>query len=170
MRKNLLALFGALSSALVLAIPTIAQPSAGFILFGNSRDIAMDYCLDRGSADQIDTYYLEIKTQKFKYAEVIVSYPPEFNPDFSGMQVELFQTNDCRGGKPIPIESAQLDQERRRIVVVPKQAIPAGTPVRLVLSSVRNPRFSGIYQIDARLLRADVPAPVYIGSWIVSIE
>jgi len=157
---------------LPLSAPLYSQNNAGVILFGNARDVAMDYCLDSGSAGQFDRYYLEIKTQKFKYAEVIVTYPEHFSASFDPTQIELYATGggDCRSGKPIPLESAKWDKEARRITVVPKEAIPANTPVRLVLSNVRNPNFAGLYQIDAWVLRADVPAPVYIGSWILGID
>lgn len=158
-----------LLSGVVGAIPAIAQ-NAGFIIFGNTRDIAMDYCLDNGSSGQFDSYYLQVRTQKFKYAEVIVTYPDHFNADLRGSKVELFNSVECRGGRPIPLESVKIDPEARRITVVPKEPIPANTPVRLVISNVRNPNLGGMYQVDARLLRADVPAPVYIGSWIMSFD
>jgi len=150
--------------------PALAQTSAGFILFGNSRDTAMDYCLDSGSASQYDSYYLELKTQKFKYSEIIVTYPDHFTPIIDFAAIELYQNAECRGGKKIALESAQWDKEARRITVVPKEPIPANTPVRLVLSNVRNPSFAGMFQFDARVLRADVPVPVYIGSWIISLQ
>jgi len=161
-----------LVSALTLVgiAPSFAQPNPGFIIFGNSKDTAMDYCLDSGSASQYDSYYLELKTQKFKYSEIIVTYPDHFNPMTDFAAIELFQNSDCRGGKKIPLESAQWDKEARRITVIPKEPIPANTPVRLVLSNVRNPNFPGMFQIDARVLRADVPVPVYIGSWIISLQ
>ncbi len=167
-KKHLCGLVSALT--LVGYAPTFAQPNAGFIIFGNARDVAMDYCLDSGSANQYDSYYLELKTQKFKYSEVIVTYPEHFNPMADLATVELYQSAECRGGKKIPLESAQWDKEARRITVIPKEPIPANTPVRLVLSNVRNPSLPGIFQIDARVLRADVPVPVYIGSWLVSLQ
>lgn len=159
----------AVLSMLAGAMPGIAQ-NAGFIIFGNARDTAMDYCMDSGSSGQFDNYYLEIRTQKFKYAEIIVTYPEHFNADLNGSKVELFNSKECRGGRPLPLESATIDKEARRITVVPKEAIPANTPVRLVISNVRNPSFGGMYQVDARLLRADVPAPVYVGSWIMTFD
>jgi len=166
--KHLISLVSALT--LISIAPTFAQTNAGFILFGNSRDVAMDYCLDSGSANQYDSYYLELKTQKFKYSEVIVTYPEHFNPMIDFAAIELYQNSECRGGKKIAIESAQWDKEARRITVIPREPIPANTPVRLVLSNVRNPSFAGMFQIDARVLRADVPVPVYIGSWIISLQ
>jgi hypothetical protein len=151
-------------------LASLAQPNAGFILWGSAKDNALDYCLDQGAADRYDRYYLEVKSQKFKVSEVILTYTDQFTGTFDSSGIELRLSSDCRGGKSIPLESAVLDKETRRITVIPKDAIPANTPLRLVLSNVRNPYFGGLFQLDARVMRADVPVPVYIGSWIIGIE
>jgi len=169
--RNKISLLGLISAlTLIGSAPSFAQPNAGFIIFGNAREVAMDYCLDSGYANQYDSYYLELKTQKFKYSEVIVTYPEHFNPMVDFVAIELYQNRECRGGRKIPLESAQWDKEARRITIIPKEPIPADTPVRLVLSNVRNPNLAGIFQIDARVLRADVPVPVYIGSGLISLQ
>jgi hypothetical protein len=154
----------------VLPQASLAQPNAGFILWGSAKDNALDYCLDQGSADRYDRYYLEVKSQKFKVSEVILTYPEYFTGTFDPSGIELRLSGECRSGNIIPLESATLDKELRRIVVIPKDPIPANTSVRLVLSNVRNPYFGGLYQLDGRVMRADVPVPVYFGSWIVGIE
>ncbi|MEE3716435.1 DUF2808 domain-containing protein [Tumidithrix elongata RA019] len=154
----------------VLPQTSFAQTNAGFILWGNTKDNALDYCLDQGSADRYDRYYLEVKSQKFKVSEVILTYPEHYTGVFDQSGIELRLSSDCRSGKSIPLESATWDKENRRIVVVPKEAVPANTPMRLVLSNVRNPYFGGMFQLDARVMRADVPVPVYVGSWIIGID
>ncbi|NJK34731.1 MAG: DUF2808 domain-containing protein [Oscillatoriales cyanobacterium SM2_2_1] len=149
-----------------------AQTNPGFILFGSNRDNALDYCLDSGQSSANDRYYLEVKPQKFKVSEIILSFPEHYTGiiDTDLVELRVMSDGECRGGKAIPITSAKLDQSSRRLVVIPKAEIPAETRLRVVLSNVRNPNNGGFFQIDARVLRADVPVPVYIGSYIMTIN
>jgi hypothetical protein len=144
--------------------------NAGFIIFGGIKDNALDYVLDSCTSGRTDRYYLEIKPQKFKVSEVIITYPEHFNGSFDTDDMKLRVTADALGGKDLEIASATWDKETRRITIVPKEAIPSKTPLRVVLSNVRNPEYSGFYQLDGRVMRADVPVPVYIGSWMITID
>ena len=167
-----LGIVSCLAAACAVISPNMvrAQGNSGFILFGGPKDGALDYCLDNGASSRSDRYYLEVKPQSFKVSEVLISYPEHFNGSFDTSDMKLRITNQCRGGKDIEIESATWDKESRRITIIPKEAIPAKTPLRVVLSNVRNPNFSGFYQFDARLLRADIPVPVYVGSWVITLD
>ncbi len=144
--------------------------NAGFIIFGGIKDNALDYVLDSCTSGRTDRYYLEIKPQKFKVSEVIITYPEHFNGSFDTDDMKLRVTADALGGKDLEIASATWDKETRRITIVPKEAIPSKTPLRVVLSNVRNPDYSGFYQLDGRVMRADIPVPVYIGSWMITID
>ena len=161
-----------LSIACAIVSPAVvrAQSNAGFILFGGVKDSALDYCLDNGTSSRNDRYYLEVRPQSFKVSEVIITYPDHFNGSFDTDDIKLRVTGQCRGGKDLEIASATWDKETRRVTVIPKEAIPAKTALRVVLSNVRNPDYGGFYQFDGRVLRADVPVPVYIGSWVITLD
>jgi len=156
--------------ALISPSAVRAQSNAGFILFGGVKDNALDYCLDSGTSSRYDRYYLEIKPQNFKVSEIIISYPDHFSGSFDTSDMKLRITDQCRGGKELEVASATWDKESRRVTIVPKEAIPSKTALRVVLSNVRNPDYSGFYQLDARVLRADVPVPVYVGSWVITLD
>jgi hypothetical protein len=167
-----LGIVSCLAVACAVVSPSVvrAQSNAGFILFGGIKDSALDYCLDNGSSGRSDRYYLEIKPQKFKVSEVIITYPEHFTGSFDTSDMKLRVTDQCRGGKDLEIESATWDKETRRVTIVPKEAIPSKTALRVVLSNVRNPDYSGFYQLDARVMRADIPVPVYVGSWVITLD
>lgn len=167
-----LSIVSCLAVACAVVSPSIvrAQGNAGFILFGGVKDSALDYCLDSGSSGRSDRYYLEVKPQIFKVAEVIITYPDHFDGSFDTSDMKLRVTGDCRGGKDLEIESATWDKETRRVTIIPKEAIPAKTALRVVMSNVRNPDYSGFYKFDGSVLRADVPVPVYIGSWVITLD
>lgn len=167
-----LGIVSCLAAACAVVSPSIvrAQGNAGFILFGGVRDSALDYCLDNGTSGRRDRYYLEVKPQSFKVSEVIVTYPSHFTGGFDTEDIKLRISDQCRGGKDLEIESVTWDRESRRITIIPKEAIPSKTPLRIVMSNVRNPDYSGFYQMDGRVLRADVPVPVYIGSWVITLD
>jgi hypothetical protein len=75
------------------------------------------------------------------------------------------------GDKNLPLQSVSWDKENRRIEVITKEPIPAGRSLKLVLSNVKNPFYSGLYQFDARILGpADLPILRYIGSWVIGFE
>lgn len=183
-----LGIVSCLTVACAVVLPTFiaptevsAQCNAGFILFGdNAKNNALDYCLDSCKPNQIDRYYLEIKPQKFKITEVILTYtqyPDNFDGRFGAFDKDNFKDNyklrvtgDCRGGKELEIESATWDKENRRITIIPKEPIPSKTALRVVLSDVRNANFGGFYQLDGRVMRGDIPKPEYIGSWFITLE
>ena len=167
-----LGIVSCLALACVVVSPSVvrAQSNAGFIIFGSVKDDALDYCLDSGNSGRSDRYYLEIKPQKFKVSEVIVTYPDHFNGSFDTSDMKLRITDQCRGGKDLEIESATLDKETRRVTIIPKEEIPSKTALRVVMSNVRNPNYSGFYQFDGRVMRADIPVPVYIGSWVITLD
>jgi hypothetical protein len=167
-----LGIISCLTLACAVFAPSAAHAgcNAGFILFGGIKDNALDYVLDSCTSGQTDRYYLEIKPQNFKVSEVIITYPENFNGSFDTSDMKLRVTTDIRGGKELEIASSTWDKETRRITIVPKEAIPSKTPLRVVLSNVRNPDYSGFYQFDGRVMRADIPVPVYIGSWVITID
>lgn len=168
----------ALACAVVSPSVVRAQSNAGIILFGNSKEAALDYCLDSGISSRNDRYYLEVKPQNYKVSEIIITYDGninqfnERNGGFDASDVKLRVTSQCRDGKELEIQSATWDKESRRLTVVPKENIPAKTSLRVVLSNVRNPEYSGFYKFDATVLRNDGvgSVPVYVGSWLITLD
>jgi hypothetical protein len=162
----------AVACAVVSPSVVRAQSNAGIILFGNSKDAALDYCLDSGVSNRTDRYYLEIKPQNYKISEIIINYPDHFNGSFDPSDMKLRVTSQCRDGKDIEIQSAAWDKDTRRITVIPKENIPSKTSLRVVLSNVRNSDYSGFYKFDGTVLRNDGvgSVPIYIGSWIITLD
>jgi hypothetical protein len=149
-----------------VAAASLAQTGAGIILFGNVRDSALSYYLDGGRSKQLDRYYLEIPAQKTQISQVIVTYRDNYDGEFDPNAMEL-RFND----RSLPLQSASWDKENRRIEVITKEPIPAGRSLKLVLSNVRNPFYSGLYQFDARVLGpAELPLLRYVGSWVIGFE
>jgi hypothetical protein len=154
------------ASSVVQPSPSIAQTGSGIILFGNVRDKALTYNLENGRARSDDRYFLEIPAQKFRVAQILVTYPVSYQGEFDPTAIDL-RVND----KNLPLESAKWDKESRVVEVIPKEAIPANRAVKLVLHNVRNPTFGGLFQFDGRVLGADdVPLLRYIGSWVIGID
>ena len=168
-----LGIVSCLAVACAVVFPSIvrAQSNAGLTLqWSNNKDNILDYCLDNGSSGQSDRYYLEIQPQKFKFSEIIINYPEHFNGKFDPEEIKLRVTGECRGGKELAIESATWDKDTRRVTIIPKEAIPSKTALRVVLSNVRNPDYSGFYRMDGSVLRSDVPVPVFIGTWMITLD
>lgn len=144
----------------------LAQTGSGIVLFGNVRDSALSYYLDGGRSKQIDRYYLEIPAQKTQISQVVVTYRDNYDGEFDPTAMDL-RFND----KNLPLESASWDKENRRIEVIAKEPIPAGRSLKLVLSNVKNPFYSGLYQFDARVIGpAELPILRYVGSWVIGFE
>jgi hypothetical protein len=149
-----------------VAAASFAQTGSGIILFGNVRDSALSYYLDGGRSKQLDRYYLEIPAQKTQISQVIVTYRDNYDGEFDPNSMEL-RFND----RSLPLQSTSWDKENRRIEVITKEPIPAGRSLKLVLSNVRNPFYSGLYQFDARVLGpAELPLLRYVGSWVIGFE
>lgn len=147
-------------------VPSLAQSGSGIILFGNVRDSALSYYLDGGRARQLDRYYLEIPAQKTQISQIIVTYRDNYDGEIDPKAIDVrFKDQN------LPLESTSWDKENRRIEVSLKEPIPAGRPLKLVMSNVRNPFYSGLYQFDARIIGpSDLPVFRYIGSWVIGFE
>ena len=124
-----LGIVSCLTLACAVVSPSVvrAQSNAGFIIFGSAKDNALDYCLDSGNSGRSDRYYLEIKPQKFKVSEVIVTYPDHFNGSFDTSDMKLRVTDQCRGGKDLEIESATWDVTAAKRLRYPSMNLMAGT-------------------------------------------
>ncbi len=150
----------------VWGMPTLAQSGAGFILFGEVRDKALNYSLDDGNARATDRYFLDLKPQKFKIGEIVINIPETFDGEFNPDRMEV-QIKD----KVLPLRSKKLDKTGRRIEFVLAEPVPPNVPLTVVLAGVNNPNFPGIYKFDANLLSADdKPILRYVGSWVIDFN
>ena len=72
-----LGIVSCLAVACAVISPSVvrAQSNAGFILFGGIRDNALDYCLDNGTSNRTDRYYLEVKRKSLKFQKLSLLIP-----------------------------------------------------------------------------------------------
>ncbi|MFZ4554777.1 MAG: DUF2808 domain-containing protein [Pseudanabaena sp.] len=169
----------ALACAVVSPSVVRAQTNSGIILFGNRDETALEYCLDSGVSGRSDRYYLKVDSQKFKISEILITYNGNYNKfnenngNFDTSEIKLRVASKCKeGGRELEVKSSTWDKEGRRLTIVPKEDIPAQTPIQVVLSYVRNPDVGGFYKFNARVVRNDgigTLSPL-IGTWIITFD
>ncbi len=161
----------ALIGCLALGLPTtsLAQPNPGFSFNWNGdlpRSRQLSYRLDSGNPNRWDRYYLKIRPQKLAISQVSISYPDYYRGKFDSEAMDLRVD-----GKNVAVTKVNWDKTNRLIELMPAEAIPAETPVEVVLSNVKNPTSGGMYFFNARISSpGGVPLPRYIGTWLISIS
>jgi Protein of unknown function (DUF2808) len=183
---------GRLGSALLLTsclfaagLPALAQTNPGFTFTwgdGPTGKQQLRYVLDYGTPGfNGDRYRLKLGPQKVAISGISITYPDYYDGTFDPKGIELrVGTESKKGGgflsftrdlgKLVPLSEQSLDAENRIITLTPSEVIPAGLPVQVVLSNVRNPQTGGMYYFNARITSpGDVPLMRYIGTWILSI-
>jgi hypothetical protein len=170
------------TSCFLISLPAIsrAQTNPGLTFtWGNgpSGKQQLNYLLDYGTPGfPGDRYRLKLGSQKVAISGVTISYPDYYTGTFDPKAIEIrvgavskFFGNKL--GKSFPLSKVDIDQENHLIQLVPKEVIPAGTPVEVVLSNVKNPDSGGMYYFNCRIASpGDVPLMRYIGTWILSID
>lgn len=151
-----------------LAATTVAQSTPGFTIFSGVRgENELRYFLDFGGRPfNYDRYRLRIPSTKMDtgVAEFIISYPEYYDGIIDPGAIELTVR-----GRTIPAD-AVLDQQARRIQIVPREAVVAGSPVEIILSNVKNPQYGGTYYFEAFANSpGDIPLARYLGTWILTI-
>lgn len=160
------------SSLLLTGLPTavVAQQNPGFT-FGWGDGIPgsrqLPFHLDNGTPSIRDRYRLKIPKKKAPIAisEFLINYPDYYRGKFDtkSMRVEV-------NGDEVPLESVNLDLENRIIEITPRDAIPAGNSIEIVMSNVKNPAHGGMYYFNCRVnTPGDIPLSQYVGTWILSI-
>lgn len=162
----------AVTSGLLAAFPAItgAQSLPGFTLFsGVKSENQLPFRLDfGGQANGWDRYNLRIPAQRMKLAvaQFAVTYPDYYKGTFDTSKIEVKYR-----GKNVPLEEVKWNQESRLLEIFPQEPVPAGGPVEIVLSNVRNPAFGGMYHFNCQVLSpGEVPMLRYVGTWILSIS
>jgi Protein of unknown function (DUF2808) len=172
--SSLRRLFSALAvtACIVTGLPsvTLADSLPGFTLFGGpNRESQLPFRLDFGGRPNgWDRYRLRIPAKKMKLAvaQFSISYPDYFEGEFDKNDVEVRVR-----GRSVPLDEVNWDRENRVIQIFPREPVPAGNQVELVLSNVKNPTFGGMFYFNCQIQTpGDVPLLRYIGTWLVSIN
>ena len=168
MRLSLSAAVVAGSLLTGLAAVTVAQSTPGFTIFSGVRsENELRYFLDFGGRPfNYDRYRLRIPAGKMEtgVAEFFISYPDYYDGIIDPGAIELSVR-----GRTVPAD-AVLDQQARRIQIVPREVVVAGSPVEIILSNVKNPQYGGTYYFEASANSpGDIPLPRMLGTWIITI-
>lgn len=183
-KSSLQRLFGVClcAGSLAVGIPAIsvAQTNPGFSFVwgdGPSQKEQLGYVLEYGTPKHFnDRWRLKVKRQSVAIDRINITYPDYFDGRFNAKKVELRVSPKSRifnlgKGENIPLESVDVDAENQVIEVIPKDIIPADTPVEVVFSNVKNPRGSGTYFFNCRISSpGDVGLMRYVGTWIIGIS
>ncbi len=151
-----------------LAAVTVAQSTPGFTIFSGVRsENELRYFLDFGGRPfNYDRYRLRIPAGKMEtgVAEFFISYPDYYDGIIDPGAIELSVR-----GRTVPAD-AVVDQQARRIQIVPREVVVAGSPVEIILSNVKNPQYGGTYYFEASANSpGDIPLPRMLGTWIITI-
>jgi hypothetical protein len=155
----------------------------GFVLFGGpGQGNTLDASLDYGSnGHPRDRYRLRIPSKKMTFAvsQFSISYPDYYNgefdteldPDRSDRRQPVRIQVDTGGDyEDVEVEAVVWDAENHVLDIFPKEPVPAGNKVEIVLSNVENPRFGGMYFFNCNVFSpGDLPQARYLGTWVISI-
>ncbi|MGB3694973.1 MAG: DUF2808 domain-containing protein [Spirulinaceae cyanobacterium] len=171
-KRIILSVLAATSCLVGVGVPTLVKADGGVTLFsGIERPDILSYHLDfGGQPNNFDRYKLRIASKKVKkpIKTLIIKYPDYYNGKFDDREGKMeIRAN----GESLPLKSMQWDKENYQIRFELEEAVPADTGLEAVLHNVRNPFFGGTYYFHAGALAPDdVPLPLYLGSWIISID
>lgn len=162
----------AIATCLLIGMPAASRADGlpGLTIFGGVKgEDNLGYRLDFGGRSGAwDRYRLRIPATKMKLAvaQFAISYPDYYKGEFNTKDVEIKVK-----GKSVPIEEVTWSKENNLIEIFPKDPIPAGSSVEIILSDVKNPDFGGMFQFNCQVLSpGDVPLLRYLGSWVLSIS
>lgn len=160
----------AVTGILLTSYPSVSLAQQGFTLFsGVKQENQLPFRLDfGGQPNTTDRYILRLPSQKMKLAvaQFAITYPKYYKGSFDPKAVEV-RVKD----KSVPLSEVKWDKEGGIIEIFPKEPVPAGSSVELVLSNVQNPAFGGMFYFNCQVLSpGDLPMLRYLGSWIISIS
>lgn len=168
LRRTLSAL--AVSSCLLVGTANTISASSGFILFGGPpAESRLPSHLDFGGRTNVwDRYRLKIPSKKMKLAvsQFSISYPDYYKGTFDIKDVEVKVK-----GKSVELDEVTWDKENRTIQIFPREPVPAGNEVELILSNVKNPSAGGMFYFNCSIMSpGDVPLVRPIGTWVLDIQ
>lgn len=163
-------LFGCL---LGVPLAAFSQSNPGITIFsGVDRKNQLGYHLDFGGRPGTwDRYRLRIPANKLDkgVAKFIIDYPNYYKGKFDpeAMEVRL-------GGQSLPLKSAKWNPETFNIELEleqPLEKLEKKDKIEIVFSNVKNPRSGGTFYFNGNVLAInDIPVPIYVGTWIVTID
>lgn len=167
LRRGLAAL-AALSCSVAVVPAVVAQELPGFTLFGGPRrENQLNFRLDRGRESSWDRYRLRIPPQNLAIAQIAIDYPDYYKGRFDSERIDVRYK---QSGEKILIDRVVWNPDNYTIEIYPKEPIPAGKQLEVVLSNVRNPDSGGMYYFNCRILTpGDTPLLRYIGTWLIQI-
>ena len=171
-KRIILSLVATTSCLVGVGIPTLVKADGGLTLFsGIQRPDILSYRLDfDGQPNNWDRYKLRVSSKKVKkpIKTLIIKYPDYYDGKFDDREGKMeIRAN----GESLALKNVKWDKESYQIRFELEEPVPADTGLEAVLHNVRNPVFGGTYYFHAGALGPnDVPLPVYLGSWIISIS
>jgi len=147
-----------------------ADSLPGFTLWGGPpRENQLPFSLDFGGRiNTWDRYRLKIPAKKMKLAvsQFAISYPEYYKGVFDPKDIQVKVK-----GKSVPTEEITWDKENRTLQIFPKEPVPAGNEVELILSNVKNPSAGGMFYFTCSIMTpGDVPLLRPIGTWMLTID
>jgi hypothetical protein len=159
-----------IAGCLVASGAIAVQAQSGWTIFsGVKRENELSYRLDYGgSPNSWDRYRLRVSKDKMKLAvsQFTIDYPNYYKGTFDPKAIEI-SVND----KTVPLQEVKWDKDGSVLEIIPKEPIPAGSNVELILSNVKNPSNGGMFYFVCSVVSpGDIPLPRTLGTWIVSIQ
>ncbi len=155
----------------------------GFVIFGgpgegNNLNFSLDYGTNGHPRDR---YRLRIPSKKMTFAvsQFSIEYPDYYDGEFDTeldpdrrLRRQPIRIRVDEGGdyEDVEVEAVIWDSENHVLDIFPKEPVPAGNKVEIVLSNVENPRFGGMYFFNCRVFSpGDLPLARYLGTWVIGI-
>lgn len=165
-----------LSSSLIAGLPgvSLAQSNSGFTLWsGIERENILNYYLDFGGVpNQWDRYRLRIGAKKMAQgaSKFIITYPDYYDGKFDVKDIEV-NYGISKYDKSAKIANIAWNEKERRLEIELEQPIEPKNKVEIKLSNVKNPFSGGTYYFNCQVMPLQgPPVPVYLGTWILSIN
>lgn len=103
---------------------------------------------------------------KLAVSQFSISYPDYYKGTFDIKDVEVKVK-----GKSVELDEVTWDKENRTIQIFPREPVPAGNEVELILSNVKNPSAGGMFYFNCSIMSpGDVPLVRPIGTWVLDIQ
>ena len=165
----------AITGFLFAGMPTITPAQSGLTLFsGVKRENELPYRFDfGGQTGDTDRYRLRIPRRKLKMAveKFVVTYPKYYDGEFDTDEIEI-KVGRKKRAKKFAVSEVKWDKEGRVLEIYPKEPIPAGKKVELILSNVENPDFPGTFYFHCLIQSPGDKTALTreVGTWIISIN
>ena len=150
----------------------LAQSNPGLTLWsGVQRENILKYHLDfDGRPDNWDRYRLRIPKKKMVQgaSRITITYPDYYKGKFDPDSIEVKYGSKYQNSAKI--SEVIWDKDNYLVQIDLEEPIEPDRKVEIKLSNVKNPNFGGTYYFHCQVLPTrDIPVPIYVGTWILSI-